>query len=230
MRWLRFGSAKRPVEHDPARQQALLAEVRQNFGAQNQASFADQAEAVAKLLAEDLPVAVVVLREFADSAYAQMYHQAANLRLATDRTNYRPLWQSAGTHLQWPLFALPCALHPYVHVSAAASVLGGGEARQVVRVTDPEQLLAHLFEILDLTIAGWEFGRVRVDVDAATLAMRLITTARDLRAAMGNPPPLPNPVRELMRRNNSITVLDPSGTRPVGAINPGKEMRENLLA
>ncbi|WP_255521961.1 hypothetical protein [Actinoplanes aureus] len=40
---------------------------------------------------------------------------------------------------------------------------------------------------------------------------------------MGNPPPLPTPVRELMRRNNT-------GTRPVGGLNPGKEMREALLA
>jgi hypothetical protein len=158
-----------------------------------------------------------------------MYAQAANLRLAIDRTNYRPLWQTAGTHLQWPLFALPCGLHPYIQVTAAVQGLGS-RAREAVRITDPEPLLDQVFEILDLTIDGWEFGRVRVDIDAATLATRLIVTARELRAAMGNPPPLPVPVRELMRRNNTVTVLDAAGTRAAGTLNPGKEMRENLLA
>lgn len=231
MRWLRFGPAKRQVQHDPARQRALFQEVRQGYGAHVQAPFAEQAEAVARLLSGDdgLAVSAAVLREFADSAYAQMHAQAAGLRLAVDRTNYRTLWQRAGAHLQWPLFALPCGLHPYVQVTAAVQTLGG-QARQAVRVTDPELLLDHVFEILDLTIAGWEFGRVRVDTDAAALATRLISAARDVRAVMGNPPPLPAPVRELMRRNNTITVLDPSGTVMAGSLNPGKAMRENLLA
>ncbi|MEU4422102.1 hypothetical protein AB0F81_15865 [Actinoplanes sp. NPDC024001] len=231
MRWLRFGPAKRQVQHDPAHQQELLDDLRQRFGPQIQAPFAQQAAGAADLLQGDdgVGAAATVLREFADSAYTQMYHQAANLRLAADRTNYRPLWQAAGTHLQWPLFALPCGYHPYIQVTAATAVLGT-QARQAVRVAGPELLLSHVFEILDLTICGWEFGRVRVDVDAATLVTRLIGTARDLRAAMGNPPPLPNPVRELMRRNNTITVLDASGTRAVGGLNPGKEMREALLA
>ena len=75
-----------------------------------------------------------------------------------------------------------------------------------VRRGQPALVLAHVFEVLDLTLAGWEFARVRVDADYAGLAERLISTARDLRDAMGEPPPLPPPVRELMRRNNTIDV------------------------
>ena len=82
----------------------------------------------------------------------------------------------------------------------------------------------------DLTLAGWEYARVRVDTDAAALAGGLISTARELRAAMPDPPPLPPPVRELMRRNRTVDVHDPAGDRIVGAINPGREMREALLA
>jgi hypothetical protein len=131
--------------------------------------------------------------------------------------------------LRWPLFALPGGLHPYVQVVAAVTVVGAG-ARRAVRVTDPDPLLAHLFEVLDLTVAGWEYGRVRVDADAASLAGRLITTARELRSAMAEAPPLPPPVRELMRRNNTFDVLGLDGNSVVGAFNPGREMRESLLA
>ena len=41
---------------------------------------------------------------------------------------------------------------------------------------------------------------------------------------------VPEPVRELMRRNNTVDVYDPQGSRVVGAINPGRLMRESLLA
>jgi hypothetical protein len=90
-------------------------------------------------------------------------------------------------------------------------------------------VLSDLLEILDLTIDGWEFGRVWVDADAAALADRLITTTRALHDAMDQPPPLPPPVRELMRRNHTVTVYEPGSRRVVGEFNPGGRMREVLL-
>jgi len=237
MRWFRLGLGRRQVQHDPDRQEELLKEVRQQFGGHVRVRFADQADAVARLLDGDdgLIVAAGVLGMFADAAHADLLAQAADRHrrtghgFAVDRANYRPLWRAAGPELRWQLFALPCGLHPYVQVSAAVTVIGR-QARRIVRVTDPDPLLAHLFEVLDLTLAGWEFARVRVDADAAALAGGLISTARELRAAMPDPPPLPPPVRELMRRNRTVDVLDPAADRIVGAINPGKEMREALLA
>ncbi|MFI7541901.1 hypothetical protein [Actinoplanes sp. NPDC049599] len=234
MRWFRLG--KRQVEHDPARQQALRRQVRQEFGRHVPVRFPEQAEAVGRLLDDDdgLTVAAEILREFADAAHAELRAQAAELHrrtghgLVVDRRNYRPLWQEAGQYLRWSLFELPAGLHPYVQVAAAVTVVGD-RARRSVRVTDPEPLLGYVFEVLDLTLAGWEYGRVQVDVDAAALAARLILTARELRAAMPEPPPLPPPVRELMRRNNTVEVSDPSGSRIVGAYNPGMEMRQSLL-
>ncbi|RSM70070.1 hypothetical protein DMB66_09760 [Actinoplanes sp. ATCC 53533] len=237
MRWFRLGLGRRQVQHDPDRQERLLTEARQQFGAHVRVRFADQAGAVARLLDGDdgLLVAAGMLGMFADAAHADLLAQAADLHrrtghgFAVDRANYRPLWRAAGPELRWPLFALPGGLHPYVQVSAAVTVIGG-QARRTVRVTDPDPLLAHLFEVLDLTLAGWEWARVRVDTDAAALAGGLISTARELRAAMPDPPPLPPPVRELMRRNRTVDVHDPADGRIVGGINPGKEMREALLA
>jgi hypothetical protein len=233
MRW--FG--RRQVDQDPGRRQALVQDARQRFGAHIQAPFADQARALVPLLDGDdgLGAAAEILREFADSAHTELQTQAADLArrfgqaLAVDRRNYRPLWKAAGPYLRWPLFVLPCGLQPYVHVAAAVTVIGT-HARRSVRVTEPQPLLTDLFEVLDLTLAGWEFGRVQVDTDAASLATGLITAARDLRAEMGDPPPLPPPVRELMRRNNTVDVVDPSGRHLAGSFNPGKQMREFLLA
>ncbi|UQU67978.1 hypothetical protein COUCH_17585 [Couchioplanes caeruleus] len=237
MRWFRRGSGRRQVEHDPGRQAALLQDLRQRFGPHVQARFPDQAAAVAALLEGDdgLVVADAVLREFADAAHADLLAQAADLYRRTghpvtvDRRNYRPLWRAAGGALRWPLFALPGGLHPYIQVSGAVTAVGG-QARRTVRVLDPYPLLGHLFEVLDLTVAGWEFGLVRVDTDAAALANGLITAARDLRAAMDDPPPLPPPVRELMRRNNTVDVYDLTANRIAGGFNPGRTMREQLLA
>jgi CBS domain-containing protein len=237
MRWLRRGPGKRQSPPDDGRQRELLQEVRQRFGGQVPAPFGDQAAAVLQLLAgEDGPaVAAEVLREFAEGAHTELLTQVANLHRSTgrgylvDRRNYRPLWRESGPELRWSLFVLPNNLHPYVQVSAAATVLGA-QAKQAVRVTAPEPLLSHVFETLDLIIDGWEYGRVRVDADGATLADRLIITARDLRNAMTAPPPLPEPVRELMRRNHTVDVWDPAGTRIIGGFNPGKTMREALLA
>ncbi|MBN1173394.1 MAG: hypothetical protein JXA67_14575 [Micromonosporaceae bacterium] len=236
MRWLRFGSRRRQVHHDPACQQALMHEARDRFGPQSRVPFPDQHDAVVRLLDGDdgLLVAITIVREFADAAHADLLAQATGLRqrtrqdLAVHRRNYRPLWRAAGGRLRWTLFALPCGLFPYVQVAAAVTVIGS-QTRRVVQVADPEPLLAHLFEILDLIIAGWEYGRVRVDTDAVTLANRLIAATQQLRAALATPPPLPPPVRELMRRNNSLDVHDPACDRVVGTFNPGKAMRESLL-
>jgi hypothetical protein len=237
MRWFRFGLGRRQVQHDPDRQEALLQDVRHRFGAHVAVPFPDQADTVARLLDGDdgLSVAAEILREFADAAHTELLAQAADLRrrtghgFAVDRRNYRPLWKAAGQGLRWPLFTLPCGFHPYVQVVAAVSIVGA-QPRRSVRVIDPDPLLAHLFEVLDLTVAGWEYGRVRVDADAAALADRLISTARQIRATMPEPPPLPPAVRELMRRNNTIDVHSPTGNQVVGTINPGRAMRESLLA
>jgi hypothetical protein len=231
-----FGLGKRQVQHDPGHSAALLQDARQRFGVHIQGRFPDQADALVRLLEGDdgVIVAEAIVRECADAAYADLYAQAAELHRRTgrapavDRRNYRPLWQAAGPQLRWPLFALSGGLHPYVQVAAAVTVIGT-QAKRAVRVTDPFPLLSHLLELLDLTIDGWEYGRVFVDVDAASLADNLINTARDLRDAMGDPPPLPPPVRELMRRNHTIDVHDATGVR-VGGFNPGKRMREALLA
>jgi hypothetical protein len=234
MRWL---LGRRQVQHDPGRQQALLHDVRERFGPHVRAGFAEQADAIVRLLDGDdgLLVAAAILREFADAAYADLLGQAAEVHrrtgrgFAVDRRNYRPLWQAAGPGLAWRLFGLPCGLHPYVQVVAAVTVVGT-QAKRCVRVIDPVPLLAHVFEVLDLTVAGWEYGRVRVDADTAALVDRLIFAGREIGAAMGDAPPLPPPVRELMRRNNTIDVYEAMGNRIVGALNPGRQMREALLA
>jgi hypothetical protein len=236
MRLFRLGLGKR-VEHVPGRREELLLEIRQRFGPHVQGRFGDQADAIGRLLDGDdgLSVAAEVVREFAEAAHLDLLSQAAELHrrtgwgLVVDRRNYRPLWRDAGSELRWPLFGLPGGLHPYVQVAAAVTVLGD-QARRAMKVTDPVPVLAQVFEVLDLTLLGWEFARVRVDADYAGLADRLIVTARDLRDAMGDPPPLPEPVRELMRRNNTLDVHDAIANRIVRGFNPGKTMREALLA
>ncbi len=237
MRWFRRGSGRPNTPQHSVEQLALVEDVRHRFGAHLPGAFQDQAAAVAPLLDGDDGViaATAILREFADSAYADLQAQAAELSRRTgfefvaERRNYRPLWRDARGELRWGLFTLPGRLHPYIQVTAAVAVIGS-QAKRVVRLTDPAPVLAQLFEILDLTTGGWEFARVRPDTDAATLAHRLIITARDLRSAMSDEPPLPLPVREWMRRNTTIDVYDPSSPAVVGSFNPGQEMREALLA
>jgi hypothetical protein len=229
MRWLR-GLGKRRIEQDPARQREILQEIRQ-FGAHGPGKLGDQAVRVAAVLegVDGLAVAGVVLREFADAAFASFAAQSAALGMTADRRNYRQLWESAGKRIRSPLFVAPRGLHPYVHVAAAVNVVSG-QAAETVRVVDPLPLLSHMFEVLDLTLAGWEFGRVLVDVDGATLAVNLITAATAIRGEMSDPPPLPMPARTQMRSNRSVNVLDPAVSRIVGQWNPGKQMRECLLA
>jgi hypothetical protein len=115
-----------------------------------------------------------------------------------------------------------------VHLAAALTIVAD-RARRCVRLTDPHPLLAHVFEVLDLTTAGWEFGRVPVDADGAQLVGRLTVAAKEIRAAMDDPPPLPPAIRELMRRNNTTDVRDPTGTMVIGGINVGAELRPALL-
>ncbi|WP_329008984.1 hypothetical protein OG271_23690 [Micromonospora rifamycinica] len=238
MRWLGrvLGGGNRQVQEDPVRQAALSAEVRQRFGTHLAVRPSDQVAAIVGLLddGDGLAVAATIVGEFATAAHADLLAQTAELyrrtghRFPVDRRNYRPLWREVGGRLHWPLFALPGGLHPYVHVAAAATVVGA-RASQLVRATDPDPLLAYLFEVLDLTTCGWEYGRVRVDHDGASLVGRLISTTRDVRAAMKEPPPLPPSVRELMRTNRAVDVFDLTGDRVVGTINVGGELRPALL-
>jgi hypothetical protein len=236
MRWFRRAPAERPAEPDRARQEALAQEIRHRFGADTQIRYHDQVDALTPVLDGDdgLCVAVRVVHDTAEQAHAEVLAQVAevNRRLgrgyALDGRNYRPLWRQAGPDLRSPLFALPCGFHPYVHLAAALAVLGVHPHR-CVRLTDPAVLLAHVFEVLDLTTAGWEFGRVPVDTDAAHLASRLISAAKQIRTAMAEPPPLPPAIRELMRRNNTTEVYDPTGRTVIGGINVGAEMRPAFL-
>ncbi|MEH0935439.1 hypothetical protein [Micromonospora psammae] len=236
MRWLRQLLGGGRVQLDPARQQALLRDVQHRYGAGAQVRFPEQAEAVTGMLNGDdgLVVAARIVSQVADEAHADLQAQAHDIhrrtgrRLLVHRRNYRPLWKEAGPALRWPLFALPCGFHPYAQVAAAVAVVGS-RAPQLDRVTDPYPLLTHVFELLDLTTAGWEYGRVRVDTDATALVDRLITSAGQILAAMDDPPRLPPPVRELMRRNNTLEVHEPSSPQAVGGINLGAKLREGLL-
>lgn len=275
MRWFRFGSSKHEAEHDPARQQEIYRELRQDFapppasgggvygqpaggggvygqpagggavygqpaggagvygrpaGGQMPAGggFAAQAAEAARLFTGDdgLVVASVVLREYAEAVHTALASQGFEV----DRRHYRWSWEGAGPRLRSPLTAGALnGFHPYVQVAAAVAVLGG-QAKHVVKVVDPHALLAHVLEILDLVTSGWEYGGVRPDSDQAGLASALITTARAIRDALPEEPPLPNPIREQMRRNNTVDVWDLAGTRVVGGFNPGRSMREILLA
>jgi hypothetical protein len=228
MRWFRFGSGRRQAERDPVRQQEILRELRERFGGHVPAGFAEQSAAAVTLLDGDdgLLAAAAVLREFADAAFAATTAQGVQV----DRRDYRWTWETAGPRLRSPLAPAPGGFfHPYVQVAAAVTVIGA-RPKQLVKLTTPEPVLTHVLEILDLVAAGWEYGRVMPDADAATLATGLIATARELRAAMPDAPPLPPGIRDQMRRNNTVDVWDPAGNRVLGGFNPGKAMREALLA
>jgi hypothetical protein len=227
MRWFRFGAGKRQAEQDPGRQQELYRALRERFGGHVPGRFADQAAAGAAMLDGDdgIIVAAVVLREYADAAYAFIAAQG----FPSERHDYRWTWQHAGPRLRSPLSAMQGGIHPYVHVAAAATVVAG-RAKQVVRVTSAEPVVTHMLEILDVVTSGWEYGGVAPDADAASLAAGLIAAARDLRNAMPDAPPLPPGIRDQMRRNNTVDVWDPAASRIVGGFNPGRTMREALLA
>ncbi|ATO13599.1 hypothetical protein CO540_06925 [Micromonospora sp. WMMA2032] len=237
MGWLRRLLGGDRVDLDPGRQQALLRDVRHSYGAHARVRFPDQVDAITRLLSDDdgLVVAAGIVCEAAEEAHADLQFQAQEVfrrtgrRLLVHRRNYRPLWKEAGPALRWPLGALPSGLHPYAQVSAAVTVVGA-RADRLDRVTDPQPFVVRLFEVLDLTTAGWEFGRVRVDTDSVALVERLTGTAARVLAAMDDPPRLPPAVREMMRRNHTVDVHDPAGPHVVGRINPGARLRETLLA
>jgi hypothetical protein len=231
MRWFRRKPSERLVLREAHRQ--TIDDVRQRFGLHRPGSFGDQANAVAEVLAgpDGVGAAAGIVHEFADSAHQEIQGLATALsrsvgyQFVVDRSNYRPLWRDARPELKWPLFALPCGLFPYIHVAAAVRVIGAHPKH----ASDQSLLVSRLFEILDLTVAGWEFASVRVDTDGAALATGLITTARAVRDAMSKEPPLPAPVRELMRRKNTIDVYAPDAPRVVAHIDPGRTLREVLL-
>lgn len=232
MRWFR---RKPAVTQETTEQQAALVnEVRQRFGPQQPGPFARQADGVAEMLSgpDGLGAATGIVHEFAESAHAEVQRLAGDLsrqlgyRFTVDRANYRALWREAQPDLRWPLFALPCALFPYVHLAGAVRVIGA----QAKDVPGKDPLVTWLFEILDLVYAGWEFAHVRVDTDGVALASGLIATGRGLRMAMSKEPPISSPIRELMRNNNTIDVYDPNAPQVVGGYNPGRELREVLLA
>jgi hypothetical protein len=232
MRWFRRARDER-LGHQDAARQTMINDVRQRFGIDRPGSFHHQAAAVAEALTgpDGVAAAAGIVHEFADSAHSEIQRLAGELsrqvgyQFVVDRANYRPMWREAMPDLRWPLFHLPCGLFPYIHVAGAVQAI----CAQVKLTTDQNRLHGHLFEILDLTIAGWEYASVRVDTDGAALAGLLISTARDLRTTMSKEPPLPPPVRELMRRNNTIDVYAPDAHRIVDGINPGRELRETLL-
>ncbi|WP_433789502.1 hypothetical protein [Actinoplanes sp. CA-252034] len=228
MRWFRFGAGRRQAEQDPGRQQEIYRELLQRFGPHVPGRFTDQAAGAARLLDGDdgIIVAAYVLREFADAAFAATAGQG----FQADRRDYRWTWQGAGPRLRSPLAGGPgVTLHPYVHVAAAATVMAT-RARQVVKLIAAEPVVTHVLEILDMVTAGWEYGGIAPDADAANLAATLIAAAKEVRAAMPDAPPLPSGIREQMRRNNTVDVWDPAANRIVGGFNPGKAMREALLA
>jgi hypothetical protein len=236
MRWFRRGPGRQPVQHDPGVRDALLHDVRTQFGGSVMMRLADQADTVTRMLAGDdgLAVAAEVLHESADAAHADLtgqvtdIHQRTGYWFALDRRNYRPLWRDAAPYLRWPMFELRTGFHPYAQIAGAVAVVDG-QAKRLTKVTDPTPLLNHLFELLDLTVAGWEFFGVPVDTDAAGLTSRLIAATRSLHDAMGDPPPIALSIRELMRRNNTLQVYEPGTGRPLGSFNPGAQMREVLL-
>jgi hypothetical protein len=236
MRWFRRTPAEGPVELDPARQQALVQEIRHRFGPQARVPFHEQVDALAPLLAGDdgLNVAIRVGWEIAEEAYTSVNTQVGELNrmgrpYALDRRHYRALWRQAGRELRYPLFALRNGFHPYIHLPAALAVLGANAARSL-KLANPAAVLAHLFEVVELTIVGWESGLVRVDTDAAYLMSGLIGATKEIRLAVGDePPPLPPAIREMMRSNRTTPVYNPAGTAVVGGINVGAEMRPAFL-
>jgi hypothetical protein len=236
MRWFRRAPADGPVELDPARQAALVQEIRHAFGPQVRVPFHQQVDALVPRLDGDdgVSVAIRIGWEIAEEAHGAIQAQVADLNrmgraYTLDRRYYRRLWRQAGRELRYPLFALRCGFHPYIHLPAALAVIGANAAR-CLRLTDPAAVLARMFEVTELTMVGWESGLVRVDTDAAYLMSGLIAAAKDLRLAVGDePPPLPPAIREMMRTNRTSPVYDSAGTAVVGGLNVGAEMRPAFL-
>jgi len=231
MRWFRRKPADRPLAVDPARQEALVAEIRRRFGGHVQVRFHEQVDALAALFNDDddgLAVATRIVHTTAEQAYADVAAQAAARGVGVDRRSYRALYRHLGPELRYRLAELPGGFHPYVHLGAALAVIRVRPERALV-VTDPNWLLLHTLELLDLTVSGWEFGRVPVGTDAADLVSRLIAAAMHMRLTEDEPPALPPGIREVMRSNRTTNVYDRAGT-VVGTINVGAETRRSFLA
>ncbi|MET7426454.1 hypothetical protein [Dactylosporangium sp. NPDC005555] len=221
MRWFRRKSAGRPLTVDPARQEALVADIRRRFGGHVQAGFREQAGALAGLLTDDdgLAVAGRVVHETAERAHTDLQRHGA------DRHNYRALFQRTG--LRYQLTDQPPGWHPFVHLPAALAAIDADVKRAMV-LTDPNWLLMHTLELLDLTVSGWEFARIPVTADAADLVTRLIGAATRMRLTEDEPPALPSGIREVMRSNRAFDVHDRSGA-VLGVINVGAETRRLFL-
>lgn len=230
MRWFRRAPAEK---RDTGRQDAMVQEVRGRFGPAVQLPFRAQVDTMVPLLEGDdgLLAAARILADVAREAQADVLRQVAeiNRRYALSSSTYHGLWRAGARDLRFPLFALPSGFHPYIHVPAALAVIGGS-AKRCIKLTDPATVLGNMFDVVDLTSAGWEFGRILVDTDGAFLMRSLITAATKVRTAVGDePPPLPSAIRSLMRRNNTVQVYDPAGRTVVDSINLGGEMRPAFL-
>jgi hypothetical protein len=230
MRWFRRKPADGPLLVDPARQEALIADIRRRFGGHIQVRFHEQVGALVPLLNDDdgLSVATRIVHVTAEQAYADVQAQAATRGLGVDRRTYRALYRQMGADLRYRLAELPCGFHPYVHLGAALAAIRVRPKRAMV-LTDPNWLLVHTLELLDLTVSGWEFGRVLVSADAANLATGLIDAAMQMRLTEDEPPALPPGIREVMRSNRTTDIYDRAGT-VIGAINVGEQTRRSFLA
>ncbi len=224
MRWFRRKSTGRPPAVDPARQEALLADIRQRYGDHVPGPFRAQAAALAGQLGGDdgMAVAARIVHETAERAHTDVLAQAAALGHGVDRRNYRALLRQTG--LQYRTAA---GWHPYVHLAAALTVIDG-DVKRAMALTDPNWLLVHTLELLDLTVSGWEFARAPVTADAADLVTRLIAAATRMRLTEDEPPALPPGIREVMRSNRALQVHDQAGA-VVGVINVGAETRRSFL-
>jgi hypothetical protein len=229
MRWFRRKPAERPLQVDPARQEVLLADIRRRFGGHVQVRFPEQVDALVPLFNDDdgLAVAARIVHETAEQAHADVQAQAAARGHGVDRRNYRALYRHMGPDLRYRLAELPAGYHPYVHLSAALAAIQV-HAKRAMTLTDPNWLLVHTLELLDLTVSAWEFGRVPVGTDAAHLGSRLIAAATQMRLTEEEPPALPPGIREVMRSNRTTNIYDPAGT-VIGGINVGAETRRSFL-
>jgi hypothetical protein len=229
MRWFRRKPADEPLV-DPVRQEALIADVRRRFGGHVAARVQEQVDALVAVFDEDtgLSVATVIVHRMAEQAAADVQAQAAARGLAVDRRSYRAVYRQMGADLRYRLGELPDGFHPYVHLGAALEAIAAHPKRAMV-LTEPNRLLAHTLELLDLTVSGWEFGRVVVTADAAGLVGRLIAAAMQLRLTEDEPPALPPGIREVMRSNRRSDIVDRNGA-VIGSINVGEQARRSFLA
>src|ERR1043165_6802010 len=102
MRWFRRTSADRPLAVDPARQEALVADIRRRFGGHVPGRFQEQAGALVQLLGGDdgLTVADRIVIETAERARTDLLAQAAARGYGVDRRNYRGMYQQTGLRYQ----------------------------------------------------------------------------------------------------------------------------------